>query len=366
MKYSLELLKQYEDKGWLTKQDHPTLPLSIYNYSRGVQYEKLWDPITLECRGLILDSDGTVVGKSFPKFFNYEELVGSKWEPGSLPEESFEVYEKMDGSLGIVFHYEGEWHLASKGSFTSEQAIEGRKLLEKYSYREVFIPGHTYLCEIIYPSNRIVVDYEGREGLVFLGIYENETCKEVSIEEIANEGFELVKRYDGIKDVKELKSLISGNQEGFVIRYENGMRMKIKGEEYVRLHRILTDFSNIDIWEYMKDGKDVTILLNKVPDEFDKWIREQISAFMYGKQNIIHYCGKVVDYFKYGKYGDREVMPTKKEFVEHLEACGTETKYRPIMYSMWDGKPYEHLIWKLMKPKYQKPFWQSEEKRETF
>jgi RNA ligase len=276
-----------------------------------------------------------------------------------MPEESFEVYEKMDGSLGIVFHYEGEWHLASKGSFTSDQAVKGRELLEKYSYREGLIPGYTYLFEIIYPSNRIVVDYGKYEGLVLLGAYENETCKEVTIEEMVNEGFELVKKYDGIEDFKELKSLIKGNQEGFVIRYKNGMRMKIKGEEYVRLHRILTDFSNVDIWEYMKDGKDVTKLLNKVPDEFDKWIREQISAFMYGRQNITHYCCKVVDYFKYGKYGDKEVMPTKKEFVEHLETCGTETKYRSIMYAIWDEKPYDHMIWKLMKPKYQKPFWQS-------
>lgn len=360
MIYSLELLKQYEDKGLVTKQNHPSLPLSIYNYSRGVQYEKLWDPITLDCRGLILDNDGRVVGKSFPKFFNYEELVGNKWEPSSLPEEDFEVYEKMDGSLGIVFHYEGVWHLASKGSFTSEQAIKGRELLERYSYREIFVPGHTYLCEIIYPSNRIVVDYGDSEGLVFLGIYENETCKEISIEEIANEGFELVKRYDGIKDFEELKSLIKGNQEGFVIRYKNGMRLKIKGEEYVRLHRILTGFSNVDIWEYMKDGRDLAELLDRVPDEFDKWVREQVSSFRYGRASISNHCGKIVDYFKWGKYGDKEVMPTKKEFVEHLEACGTEAHYRPIMYAMWDGKPYEHIIWKLMKPKYQKPFWQSE------
>ena len=355
MKYSLELLKQYLDKGWVTKQNHPKLPLSIYNYSRNVQYEKLWDLITLDCRGLVLDNEGTVVAKAFPKFFNYEELLNI-----SLPEEDFEVYEKMDGSLGIIFYYDNEWHLASKGSFTSDQAIKGRKLLENYSYREAFIPGYTYLCEIIYPSNRIVVNYGKYEGLVLLGAYHNESCKEVSIDEMKNEGFELVKKYDGIKDFRKLKSLIEKNQEGFVIRYENGMRMKIKGEEYVRLHRILTCFSNIDIWEYLKDEKDLAELLDRVPDEFDKWVREQVSAFSYGMANISNYCGKVVDYYKYGKYGDREVTPTKKEFVEHLETCKIDTYYRPVMYAMWDGKPYEHIIWRLMKPKYQKPFWQSE------
>lgn len=367
MKFSLELLKQYEDKGWVTKQDHPTLPLSIYNYSRGVQYEKLWDPITLECRGLILDDEGRVVAKAFPKFFNYEELVGSKWELSSLPDEDFDVYEKMDGSLGILFYYEDEWHLATKGSFASDQAVKGKEILQKYRYR--YLPTDcTYLFEIIYPDNRIVVDYGGEEKLVLLAVIQTRETPEIKVghewdiysQGYSELGFELVKKYDGIKDFKELKSLIRENQEGFVIRYKNGMRVKIKGEEYVRLHRILTGFSNVDIWEYMKDGKDLAELLDRVPDEFDKWVREQVSAFEYGMCNISNHCGKVVDYFKYGKYGDKDPMPTKKEFVEHLEFCNTEPHYRPIMYAMWDGKPYEHIIWKLMRPKYQKPFWQSE------
>ena len=124
MKYDLNLLNQYVDKGWVVKQDHPTLPLSIYNYSRGVQYEKLWDPITLNCRGLVLDADGNIVAKAFPKFFNYEELTEA-----SIPKQTFEVFEKMDGSLGICFHYNGEWHMATRGSFTSEQAIRGKEML---------------------------------------------------------------------------------------------------------------------------------------------------------------------------------------------------------------------------------------------
>jgi hypothetical protein len=49
-------------------------------------------------------------------------------------------------------------------------------------------------------------------------------------------------------------------------------------------------------------------------------------------------------------------MPTKKDFALHLEKCDVETFYRPILFAMWDGKPYEHIIWRIMKPKYEKPF----------
>jgi hypothetical protein len=30
--------------------------------------------------------------------------------------------------------------------------------------------------------------------------------------------------------------------------------------------------------------------------------------------------------------------------------------HSPILFSMWNGKPYEHIIWKMIKPKWSKPF----------
>jgi len=132
--------------------------------------------------------------------------------------------------------------------------------------------------------------------------------------------------------------------------------MKIKGEEYKRLHKILTNFSSKDIWELMKDGKPLDQFLDRVPDEFYKWVKQQISSFEYAKYNIREHCGKIHDYFRYGKYNDVDPEPTKKEFALHLERCNVEPYYRPILFAMWDRKPYEHIIWKIMKPKYEKPF----------
>jgi hypothetical protein len=97
----LETLERYHEEGLLHKQTHPTLDLTIWNYSPKVQYEKLWDDITMQCRGLITNSRGEIVARPFKKFFNYEEH-----SPEEIPNESFEVFEKMDGSLGIIFYYE--------------------------------------------------------------------------------------------------------------------------------------------------------------------------------------------------------------------------------------------------------------------
>ena len=55
----------------------------------------------------------------------------------------------------------------------------------------------------------------------------------------------------------------------------------------------------------------------------------------------------------YGKYGDREVEPTKKELSEHLRV-NVKPELHSIVYSMWDGKPYDHIIWRLIKPEFRK------------
>ena len=284
----LETLEKYHNEGLLHKQIHPTLDLTIWNYSPKVQYEKLWDEITLQCRGLVTNSDGKIIARPFGKFFNYEEH-----EDINIPNETFDVYEKMDGSLGILFNYKDEWIMATRGSFISEQSIKATEILKKYKYK--YLPSDcTYLFEIIYPQNRIVVNYGDDEKLVLLGsIQTNSTLDVVEGYEydIHNEsyeelGFELVKKYDGITDFTVIKKDISDSKEGFVIRFKNGFRMKIKGDEYCRLHHILTNISNRDIWEYLKDGKPLDDILDKVPDEFYDWVKNTVSDLQ-NKFNLI-------------------------------------------------------------------------------
>jgi RNA ligase len=140
----IEELNKLYDEGLLHKQFHPTHPLIIWNYSARVQYEKIWTPTLIMCRGLVTDFKGIIIARPFGKFFNYEEL-----KPEDIPNEDFVVYEKMDGSLGILFNYEEEWILATRGSFTSPQAIKGKELLKKYPLDKLN-KNNTYLFEIIY------------------------------------------------------------------------------------------------------------------------------------------------------------------------------------------------------------------------
>ena len=108
MKYSLDTLADYIAKGLIIKQVHPTLPLSIYNYSRTCQYGASWDEITLACRGLVLDNEGNVIAKPFPKFFNYEEHNAEEIAAIRREEARREAEKKKGSAFSRMFKSNGK------------------------------------------------------------------------------------------------------------------------------------------------------------------------------------------------------------------------------------------------------------------
>jgi RNA ligase len=339
----LEKLNKYYEDGLLYKQVHPSLPLTIWNYTEKVQYENLWDEVTLMCRGLVTDNTGDIVATPFQKFFNIEE---GKFEPT----EKFEVYEKMDGSLGIVFWYQGQWVVATRGSFTSDQAIKARELLQKYN-TDIMFRHLTFCFEIIYPENRIVLDYGTDEKLVLLGTF-NKDGKEMDSEIWSQWGFDVVKKYDGINDYKQLKEMVKNDQEGFVVKFSNGDRVKVKGVEYLRLHKIMTNVTTTGVWEYLKNGEDVMEILKDVPDEFYNKIKTYVQHLKYGYFQISEDTGKKFDYMMYGKYNDKEPITDRKEFAEWVL---TQPKHMSgILFRMFDKKDYSEIIWNLIRPEFKK------------
>lgn len=336
MKISLEILNQYQSQGLLYQQVHPTLPLSIWNYSEKVQYDSLWDDITLSCRGLVTDDKGNLVARPFRKFFNIEEGKHT-------PTEQFQVFEKMDGSLGILFFYGDEWVFASRGSFTSDQALKFKEIFtKKYKTSHLYTP-NTYLFEIIYPENRIVVDYGNIEDVVMLGEINTESGEELDLDHYTNSIFNVVKEYNGIKDYSSLKSLVDNNAEGFVVRFSNGDRMKIKGEEYLRLHRIMTNLSTTSVWEILSTNGKIDEFIKDVPDEFFKKIQDFAFDLSLRHYNLMKEYTECFEIIK-NKTEDR------KSFAE-------ESKRYPhpsLLFGLLDGKDISPMIWKMIKPEFKK------------
>lgn len=338
---NLQILEQYYEEGWLIKQTHPNLPLTIWNYSQQTQYEGKWDEITLACRGLVtMDETGEVVARPFKKFFNMEEGK-------HIPTEKYDVYKKMDGSLIIAFYFQGSWIFASRGSFTSDQAKAASKLFYQEYGSMGMNPDTTYLFEFTAPWNRIVVDPGNREELTLLGGIRTEDGVEapwyhLDYVSLLN-GIPLVQKYDAIEDYTKLKEMIHDNEEGYVIRFSNGDRCKIKGEEYLRLHKIMTEISTKSVWECLSQGDDLYKILEDVPDEFFAKIDEYAEELT--SQYIKIEAQALAQFSNISVHTDSRV-----EFAK----CAKLSPLASVMFKMLDGKDYSEIVWKLIKPEYRK------------
>ena len=330
-------LEPFIKSGHISVQKHPKADLYIYNYTQKAQYERIWTEETMACRGLILDGSGEIVARPFKKFFNLEEYTGT------IPDEPFEVTEKMDGSLGILYQIDGVPYLATRGSFTSDQAIRGTAILrQKYNYS--YDPTRTYLFEIIYPENRIVVDYGEMQDIILLAVIDTQTGTELPLD---IPGFNTVTRYDGVRDFNTLRQDEARNKEGYVVHFlgKSNLRLKLKYEEYVRLHRLVTGVNAKTIWELLRNNQPFDDLINNVPDEFHKWVIETRDRLTSDFGRIELECRN-----------DFKVKESRKDTALYFQSC----HYPGVLFSMLDGKDYAQTIWKMIRPKAERPFREDE------
>ncbi len=338
-KMNIELLNRMVDEGYINKSKHETLDLFIYNYNQECQFKKIWNEATIMSRGLILDSNYKVFARPFPKFFNWEELEGLNIE---VPKEKFTYTPKMDGSLGIIYFNGSNWDVATRGSFASDQAIKAREMLYELYPEAQLTKGYTYLVEIIYPENRIVVNYEGEETLVLLAVIDNETGNDNFKEfNFAKHWFEAVTIHNKPVSFESLKSGNLHNEEGYVIRFDSGFRMKIKFEEYVRLHRIMTGFNERTIWEMMKDEVNFEAILVNVPEEFQEWIAEV------KKKHLLNYMS--IEVQALSVFNGVDPYASRREQAMYI--INTNKSLSGIVFNMLDGKDYKNIIWKMIRPK---------------
>jgi RNA ligase len=337
-------------EGYVSVQSHPTLPLFIYNYSPSAQYERMWNDVTTQCRGLIVDEDGYIVARPFAKFFNYGEVD----QYTDLPAGDPIVSEKMDGSLGIIYTYEGVSRVATRGSFASDQALWATEFL-RTNFPDFAQPeGVTTLVEIIYSQNRIVVDYGDREGLVLLGAIDNATGADIPILDVCYwKGTKwwtgpVAEHYE-YHSAEDAVALATGDEfedaEGVVLCWPRpdgpSFRLKIKHPRYVELHRIVTGLSTRTIHEALATDTFDDLIAN-VPDEFHPWIRQVEGDLRLQFDAISQRAESELMHARYnaGPFRDR------RELAEQVK----KTTYPGLCFALEDGKDISQRIWTMIRP----------------
>ncbi|MFN8633776.1 MAG: RNA ligase [Chloroflexota bacterium] len=345
-------LRRLIAENYVTARDHASLPYKILNYTPKTQFDRNWTRETELSRGLIYDTrDNTILARPFVKFFNIGE------RETAIPDEPFVAYEKLDGSLAISYvDADGLPSVATRGSFNSYQAKRGTQILRsKYAHTldSILALGKVTLCfEIILPEYRIVVDYEGREDLVLLAAFDAETGQELDLDapDIAGLGFPLAARY-AASTLDEALALIETplfeGAEGVVVRFAGGLRLKLKREEYLRLHRIVTGVTPHRIWEMLRDGNPpIERLFAGTPAAFQTWARGEIDKIEQARVAI-----ETASQDGYRAIVDA-APADRKAFA--LEA--TRHPHRAILFKLYDGLPYADIVWKLTRPGPSNPF----------
>eukprot|EP00092_Neocalanus_flemingeri_P047653 GFUD01054077.1.p1 GENE.GFUD01054077.1~~GFUD01054077.1.p1 ORF type:complete len:349 (+),score=95.06 GFUD01054077.1:61-1107(+) len=306
---------------------HPSLPLSIIAYTPKAKFEKKWPKELLIARGLVVDDGGEILARPLPKFFNDFEICGS------LPSGPIEVYEKMDGSLIVMFFVNGEPIFCTKGNFTSEQAAKAQEIF-KSKYKELKLDQeYTYCFEVIYPENKIIVNYESEEDIFLIAKINTKTGKEEGIHGL---GLRTVKQFatvDGIDKLKALKNLDRENEEGFVVKFKNNFRVKLKFETYFKKHRSAIVYSEQQIWNFLQKGEEIP--KKEISEEEHEIIRTMKIDFITKFESL--------------KAEYENIKQNTKDGSETNTKIKTSSHPRAI-FCFDKGKNCDPIIWKILKP----------------
>lgn len=273
-----QLQKEYVEKRLIDLKEHDGFVL--LNYSRDCQYASAWDAVTTACRGLIIDTrDWSVAARPFMKFFNLGE--GGGVQPKDLPKVPFQVFEKMDGSMGTLYRKrDGQPIIATRGSFHSVQGVKATEMLRKLPALDRIGDELTLIFEIVYhdAESPHVVKYDF-EGLVLLAAFNRHTGEEHSwggVENIARRiGVRLPKVYNfgTIDEIRETLQKLPHNMEGYVVRFENGLRIKLKGKAYLEVMRLMCRLNSKAVLEHLSAGS-----YDRVIQELPEELRPDVEA----------------------------------------------------------------------------------------
>lgn len=337
-----DLLHDALDQGLVATRDSRD-GFTILNYTeRAVYTPGAWsNPATRICRGLIADTTtGVVIARPWEKFFNHNQAEAGGFDLDA----PVEVTDKMDGSLGIIHHDRaGRPRVATRGSFESEQAIHATTVLHDRYNHIAWPPDLTVLVEIVYPQNRIVVSYGDLDDLILLGAVRTSTGSYIGpVEAQQLTGWDgpvtTVFTYPTMRDA--LAAVPRPGAEGLCVRFLNQDRIvKIKQDDYIRLHRIVSGLSERTVWEHALTGQPVESLLDGLPDELHQWVRDVRGRLDSEVARVVAAAAVVFDAIC--------SAPSRKDFAV---AAAQHPEFRAMLFVMLDGGDPAGVVLKGLKP----------------
>jgi RNA ligase len=358
---------------YISYQVHPEFPLAILNYTNQCMFDNYWPDTVQKCRGLVIElaeysrdiiPESTVIARPFHKFFGLNHEGQTDYDIANLPAVEPTVTEKLDGWFGIMWNYGNNYGVASRGSFTSPGAVFASNKLQKlvkYGAISEFPTGYSPIFEIIFKEGKIVVDYPF-EGLVLLGCVKIETGEELPYDDLQavwakiagyaadnRPWIRLAKAHR--MSLKDCLAYDKRNFEGFVLTYPRPgtwpIKVKVKLEEYKKLHKLITGITPQQIWKSLHDPMAVWLLENEgIPNHFKTWAADWRNTLMGQFHELLEKAVHASEFYRSNYEGE---VPRAVIFE------GINRRYPDvgeIGMKLLDGKIYEayQSIWNKIRP----------------
>ena len=127
---TMQDLQELVCSGFSNWEQFPTISVKTYDdlilftYNQNAVKIGTWNWFERVARGLLLHrKTGEVISRAFDKFFNWHETCPVPRMSSNVENQIANVYEKLDGSLGYLFRWQGKFRFGTLGSLTSPQAV---------------------------------------------------------------------------------------------------------------------------------------------------------------------------------------------------------------------------------------------------
>lgn len=341
--WDMDRLKQHAEHNLVRVITSAKFPnLVMLHYSEAAAWDKAWSTFARMCRGLIVDMDAQkIVAWPFEKFYNVGEMPETSYE--SLTGlGSFQTTEKLDGSMIICFPGPmNSVHFTTKGSFDSEHGAFAYSLAMQHEYNNEAFTKYsqhgTLMFELISKQFQIVVDYKKKgyeEGLYLIGYRDNLSGKLVSTHTLQSMAEELrvhtfrIYAFDTLDNLMETAKELPVLDEGYVLRFDVDLLVKIKGTAYLKAHRFISQLSDKHLLEAAAEGISKEII-ELAPEEYRQEVVDKIAYFQKRVAQLESMC--------YTLYGEAPKEKSRKDFAIWVNQY-TAPHFKRFLFNLLDGK----------------------------
>jgi RNA ligase len=321
----------------ITSERFPNL--AMLHYKEDCVFNQNWPTFAKMCRGLIVDmKNQTILAHPFEKFFNMDQQPETAYDI-LKDQKDFEISEKLDGSMLTLFKNptDNQYYLTTKGSFDSDHGKFATSIMPEILKQDKWVNDYTLMFELISRQFRIVIDYTKKgyaEGLYLIGARDRHSNRLLTYAEVALLSKELGVlgpksfKFDSLDQLLERTKEMPLTEEGFVLRYPDGLMVKVKGAAYLRAHKFVSHLSDKNILAAVGEGVEDPFV-EICPDEFRDEVIEKIAYFKSRKLDILNQC---YQYFHEAPKEDRKTFAlwVIKNVKPSLKGC---------LFNLMDCKP---------------------------